>query len=88
MMNASARNYQSIVMYSLQFQALNISVTHVESRPSKDPIKYDFFVQCESKTGSNKSLMSNLHKVAENVRLHKEEITPRGKNIFEKYDYA
>ncbi|XP_071817612.1 tyrosine 3-monooxygenase-like isoform X1 [Apostichopus japonicus] len=59
------------------FEALNISVTHVESRPSKDPIKYDFFVQCESKTGSTKSLMSNLHKVAENVRLHKEEITPR-----------
>eukprot|EP00057_Strongylocentrotus_purpuratus_P031955 XP_786206.1 PREDICTED: tyrosine 3-monooxygenase isoform X1 [Strongylocentrotus purpuratus] len=61
------------------FQKRKVTLTHVESRPSnKIDGQIEFLMQCETKGSSSKNVLTALQKVADNVRLEKEEITKRG----------
>lgn len=53
-----------------------MGLTHIESRPSDSRVgEYDFLVQCETKNGSCRKVLSALERIAESVKLQKEELS-------------
>ena len=65
-----------------------MALTHIESRPSDSRHgEFDFLVQCETKNGSCRKVVSNLARVAESVIVQKEEITRKGKIITFNFDF-
>lgn len=57
------------------FEALDISLSHIESRPSQtNPgVEYDFYAQCECLEDKKAELVSRLKRYSTSVRIVQEE---------------